>query len=71
VILSSHILPEVAAICRRVIMINRGRKTVDASIDELTAGGQSLEALFARETARDAAPPADGPSAPQGEEVSP
>jgi ABC-2 type transport system ATP-binding protein len=71
VILSSHIRPEVAAICRRVIMINRGRKTVDASIDELTAGGQSLEALFARETARDAAPPADGPSAPQGEEVSP
>jgi ABC-2 type transport system ATP-binding protein len=39
IILSSHILAEVAAICRRVIMINQGRKTVDAPIAELTAGG--------------------------------
>ena len=36
-------------------MINGGRKTVDAPLDELTAGGRSLEALFARETARDVA----------------
>jgi ABC-2 type transport system ATP-binding protein len=55
VILSSHILAEVAAICRRVIMINEGRKTVDAPLDELTRDGKSLEELFARETARDAA----------------
>ena len=54
VVLSSHILAEVAAICRRIIMINEGCKTVDAPIDELTTEGRSLEALFARETARDA-----------------
>jgi ABC-2 type transport system ATP-binding protein len=55
VILSSHILAEVRAICRRVIMINQGRKTVDAPLAELTSGGKSLEELFARETARDVA----------------
>ena len=55
IVLSSHILAEVTAICRRVIMVNQGRKTVDASLDELTAGGHTLEELFARETARDVA----------------
>ena len=68
VILSSHILAEVSAICRRVIMINEGRKTVDAPIAELTADGHSLEELFARETARDTA---EAPAAPAGEEASP
>jgi ABC-2 type transport system ATP-binding protein len=53
VILSTHILAEVAAICRRVILINEGRKAVDAPLAELTRDGQSLEQLFARETARD------------------
>jgi ABC-2 type transport system ATP-binding protein len=55
VILSTHILPEVEAICRRVVMINEGRKTIDAPLDELTADGHSLEELFARQAARDAA----------------
>jgi ABC-2 type transport system ATP-binding protein len=53
VVLSSHILAEVSAICRRIIMINKGRKTVDAPIEELTGEGRSLEALFTRETTRD------------------
>ncbi len=53
VILSTHILPEVEAICRRVILIHQGRKVVDAPLAELTAEGQSLEEIFARETARD------------------
>jgi len=53
IILSSHILAEVEAICRRVILINEGRKTVDASIEELTRDGKTLEGLFAQETARD------------------
>ena len=35
------------------IMINEGRKTVDASLDEVTSGGRSLEELFARQTAGD------------------
>jgi ABC-2 type transport system ATP-binding protein len=53
VILSTHILAEVEAICRRVIMIHQGHKVVDAPLAELTAGGQTLEQLFAREMARD------------------
>ena len=52
-ILSTHILAEVEAICRRVILINGGRKVVDAPLAELTQGGRSLDELFARETARD------------------
>ena len=71
VVLSSHILAEVSAICRRVIMINQGRKTVDAPLDELTSGGRSLEELFARETSRDRAEPAAGAEAAAGEEASP
>jgi ABC-2 type transport system ATP-binding protein len=55
VVLSTHILAEVEAICGRVILINDGRKVLDASLDELIGGGQSLEQIFARETARDIA----------------
>jgi ABC-2 type transport system ATP-binding protein len=54
VILSTHILAEVEAICRRVILINEGRKTVDASLTELTSGGKTLDEIFTRQTARDA-----------------
>ena len=53
VVLSTHILPEVEAICRRVLLIHQGRKVVDAPLEELTAGGKSLEEIFTRETARD------------------
>jgi ABC-2 type transport system ATP-binding protein len=53
VILSTHILAEVEAICRRVILLNEGRKTVDASLDELTREGGRLEDLFVRHTATD------------------
>jgi ABC-2 type transport system ATP-binding protein len=58
-VLSTHILAEVEAICRRVILINAGRKVVDSPLDELTQGGQRLEDIFARATASDeaAAPP--------------
>jgi len=59
VVLSTHILAEVEAICRRVILISDGRKTVDAPIGELTAGGRSLEEIFTRETARDIAAEAE------------
>ena len=59
IILSTHVLPEVTAICRRVIMINDGRKTMDASIEELTRDGHGLEELFAREVSGDQAQAAD------------
>ena len=55
VVLSTHIMAEVSAICRRVILINEGRKTVDASLEELSREGRSLESLFARVTASEAA----------------
>jgi ABC-2 type transport system ATP-binding protein len=69
IVLSSHILAEVEAICRRVIMINDGRKSVDAPLLELTSEGKTLEALFAREAARDVA--AAGAAAGAAEEASP
>ncbi len=53
VVLSTHILPEVEAICRRVMIINRGRKVVDRPLEELKRDGASLEEVFARETARE------------------
>ena len=53
VILSTHILPEVEAICQRVILIDRGRKAIDQSMQELTAGGRRLEEVFARVSASD------------------
>ena len=53
VILSTHILAEVEAICRRVILISEGRKTVDAPLADLTRDGHSLLELFARETSAD------------------
>jgi len=63
VILSTHILAEVEAICGRVILIHRGRKVQDAPLSELTAGGRRLEEIFARETLRDEAAP-DAAAAP-------
>lgn len=35
VVLSSHILPEVSAVCRRVIIINNGRIVADGNLDTL------------------------------------
>jgi len=73
VILSTHILPEVEAICQRVILIHQGRKAVDSPLAELTADGTRLEEVFARATARDLADSGDrrppeqrpkGPSSP-------
>jgi ABC-2 type transport system ATP-binding protein len=62
VILSTHILPEVEAICRRVVMIHEGRKVVDSPLAELTSGGRSLDEIFARETTRDLAPEGEAAS---------
>jgi ABC-2 type transport system ATP-binding protein len=49
VVLSTHILAEVEAICRRVILIHGGRKVLDASLAELTQG-ERLEDVFTRVT---------------------
>jgi len=50
VVLSTHILAEVEAICRRVILIHAGKKVLDGSLAELTQGGQRLEEVFTRVT---------------------
>ncbi len=42
VILSTHILPEVAQICQKVVIINEGRVALEAEMAELTRDG-SLE----------------------------
>ncbi|HEX5044024.1 MAG TPA: ATP-binding cassette domain-containing protein [Candidatus Polarisedimenticolaceae bacterium] len=54
VLLSTHILPEVAAVCGRVVIVHRGRVVADAPVTELTGAG-SLEEAFLRVTAGDTA----------------
>jgi ABC-2 type transport system ATP-binding protein len=62
IVLSTHILAEVEAVCRRVILINKGKKVVDAPLAELTANGGRLEDVFTRATQREEAPPPAPPS---------
>jgi ABC-2 type transport system ATP-binding protein len=47
VILSTHILPEVAQICGKVVIINEGHIALEADIASITAGG-SLEQEYLR-----------------------
>jgi ABC-2 type transport system ATP-binding protein len=63
ILLSTHILSEVEAICRRVILIHDGRKVLDQSLSELTAGGASLEEVFARVMSREAREENEGEAA--------
>jgi ABC-2 type transport system ATP-binding protein len=58
VILSTHILPEVESICRRVLLISEGRIRLDGPLEEVR-GRDTLEQVFLRE----AGPaPSEGPS---------
>ena len=52
VLLSSHILPEVAMTCSRVVVVHRGRVAADVAVDEAAAGG-ALEETFLRVTSAD------------------
>jgi ABC-2 type transport system ATP-binding protein len=54
VILSTHILPEVEAICRRVLLISEGRIRLDGPLEEVRGAG-TLEDVFLREAAAIAA----------------
>jgi ABC-2 type transport system ATP-binding protein len=40
VMLSTHILQEVAAVCGRVIIINRGKVALDSTLGDLSGGGR-------------------------------
>jgi len=53
IVLSTHILAEVEAICRRVIIINRGKKVLDAPLADLTKNGERLEDAFTRAALRE------------------
>lgn len=60
ILLSTHILAEVKAVCSRVVLINLGRLIFDGTVDEMAAGNSDLEERF-REmtggpTATDAVP---------------
>lgn len=46
VILSSHILSEVQAVCQQVLILSKGRLVALGSIQELTSGDKSLEEVF-------------------------
>lgn len=61
VILSTHILAEVEAICQRVLLIAFGRLRLDARLDELRQQG-SLEEVFVREVESAATSEADAPA---------
>ncbi len=69
VVLSTHILPEVEAICRRVILMANGEIRLDGSLEEVRGDGR-LEDVFVRE-ARGAAAPAVGEVAPEVEPAAP
>jgi len=58
VILSTHILPEVEAICQRVVLISFGSIRIDGPLDEVRGTG-SLEEVFLREAGpqSESAPP--------------
>ena len=45
ILLSTHILSEVQAVCSRVILIHDGEIVLDGSVDDMTAGGD-VEARF-------------------------
>ena len=46
VILSSHILSEVQAVCQQILILSKGHLAAAGSLEELTAGGKNLEQVF-------------------------
>jgi ABC-2 type transport system ATP-binding protein len=50
VLLSSHLIAEIALTADHLVVIGRGRLLADTSVEELTRGGQSLEEAFFRIT---------------------
>jgi ABC-2 type transport system ATP-binding protein len=66
VILSTHILTEVEAICDRVILMDRGAVALDESLASLTSGGRRLEDVFTQVTSSDRpADPVPGRAGPE------
>ncbi|MBX3180277.1 MAG: ABC transporter ATP-binding protein [Candidatus Hydrogenedentes bacterium] len=65
VLISTHILPEVAMLCERAIIINQGRVVAERPIENLPGegGGTGLETLFLEAITADRAPLATGEGA--------
>jgi ABC-2 type transport system ATP-binding protein len=61
VLLSSHILPEVAMTCSRAVIVHRGRIAAEVRFDEAGAG-QSLEETFLKVTSADLPPGEEVPA---------
>lgn len=59
ILLSTHILQEVAAMADRVILINEGCKVFDGLLAELDPQGLGLDKIFAKLTGHDESQPAD------------
>lgn len=55
IVISTHILEEVEAVCTRAIIIAQGRVVIDAAPRDLAARGPSLDAVFRDLTLRRAA----------------
>jgi ABC-2 type transport system ATP-binding protein len=53
VVLSTHILPEVAQVCEKVVIINSGRVVKEDMIADLIKDGQTLEEVFLRAIAQE------------------
>ena len=51
VLLSTHILQEVEAVCDRVVFVNEGKVVFQGSVAELKASAPNLDDAFARHTA--------------------
>lgn len=50
ILLSTHILPEVEAVCSRVILINRGRIVLDGKVQDMKGPENSMEEHFRKLT---------------------
>lgn len=55
ILLSTHILPEVEAVCNRVILINRGRIVLDGLVADMQGPERNMEEHFRKLTGSQAA----------------
>ena len=66
VVLSTHILPEVAQVCEKVVIISAGRVVMEDMIVNLTTQEKSLEDVFLQAISQDE-PPRSAPNAAEVE----
>jgi ABC-2 type transport system ATP-binding protein len=52
VLLSTHILPEVAMVCSKVVIVNRGKVVVEGALSQISRD-KSLEQVFLESVSQD------------------